>query len=199
MTNADLLRSFGRTETFARAYIGGTFDTLHRGHLALFASARRIAREIVVSLNTDEFAGRYKRVPMMPLADRLAVVSQLRCVDHVVINVGDEDSRPAILSSGADCIVHGSDWQGDSLMSQMGFDRAWLDAHALRLVILPHTPWTSTTKLLDIYASRKNEVEVTDMPRHPGAFVSTPGARDTFFAEDPLELRTGELTRGRIR
>lgn len=155
MTNADLLRSLERAEPFRKAYIGGTFDTLHRGHLALFANARRVACEIVVSLNTDEFAGRYKRVPMMPLADRVAVVSELRCVDQVVINTGDEDSRPAILHSGADCIVHGSDWQGVSLMSQMGFDQEWLEAHDLRLVILPHTPWTSTTKLLDIYASRR--------------------------------------------
>lgn len=155
MTNADLLRSLGRECPFQRAYVGGTFDTLHRGHLALFANARRIARELCVSVNTDEFAARYKRIPMMPLADRIAVLSQLRCVDQVVVNVGHEDSRQAILHSGSDCIIHGSDWHGESLMKQMGFDQAWLDQHGLRLVILPHTPWTSTTQLLDIYASRK--------------------------------------------
>lgn len=155
MTNTDLLQSLSRREPFQRAYIGGTFDCLHRGHLALFANAKRIAREIVVSLNTDEFAGRYKRVPVMPLADRMAVVSQLRCVDQVVVNTGSEDSRPAIVHSGADCIVHGSDWHGESLMAQMGLDQEWLDARGMRLVILPYTEWTSTTKLLDIYADRR--------------------------------------------
>jgi glycerol-3-phosphate cytidylyltransferase len=132
------------------AYIGGTFDCLHRGHLALFANARKqLSDRIVVSLNTDEFAARYKRKPLMPLADRLAVVSACRLVDLAIVNTGDEDSRDAIERSGADCIIHGSDWFGDSLMQQMGFSQAWLDARGISLVTLPYTQITSTTEILN--------------------------------------------------
>ncbi len=136
---------------YRRAYIGGTFDLLHRGHHALFAAAKQIADEIVVSLNTDAFAERYKRKPVQPLADRLMNVSQLRTVDQAIVNMGDENSRVAILHSGADCIVHGSDWKGDGLLAQMGLTQAWLDERGIALVILPYTPWTSTTDILAAY------------------------------------------------
>lgn len=138
-----------------RAYIGGTFDCLHRGHLALFAAARRIAIQTVVSVNTDAFAERYKRRPLMPLADRLSVLENCKLVDLAIVNVGDENSRVAIVHSGADCIVHGSDWAGESLMSQMGISQEWLDEHRIALAILPYTPWTSTTELLKAYDARK--------------------------------------------
>lgn len=137
-----------RAGRFRRAYIGGTFDLLHRGHHALFAAAHQVAEEIVVSVNTDEFAERYKRRPVQPLADRLMNVQQLRSVDFAVVNVGNEDSRPAILFAEADCVVHGSDWTGDALLQQMGLTEMWLADHRIALVILPYTPWTSTTQVL---------------------------------------------------
>lgn len=154
MTIADHLQALGRTAPFRLAYLGGTFDCLHRGHLALFAAARQIAYRVAVGVNTDDFAARYKRRPLMPLADRVAVLAQCRLVDLVVVNTGDEDSRPAILRTGADCVVHGSDWAGPSLLTQMGLTEAWLEAQRIRLVILPYTPWTSTTQLLEAYDRR---------------------------------------------
>lgn len=142
-----LLRVLGRTVPFTRAYVGGTFDLPHRGHLALLARVRRFARLVTLSLNDDAFAAAYKRPPVMPLPDRLAIWRTCRLVDDVVANAGGADSRPAILASGADCVVHGSDWHGESLMRQMGFDAAWLEAHGLRLVVLPYTEFVSTTQL----------------------------------------------------
>lgn len=130
---------------FELAYIGGTFDCLHRGHLALFEAAHEVARKVVVSVNRDEFAARYKRQPLVPMVDRLAVLRHCDLVNQVIVNTGDENSRPAILYSGADCIVHGSDWQGDSLMAQMGLTREWMMATGVRMVILPYTPGVSTT------------------------------------------------------
>ena len=152
---SDELRARGRTEPWKRAYIGGTFDCLHRGHLALFAAARKIATEVVVSLNTDQFAYEYKRrVPVMPLADRAAVLQACRLVDDVVINEGGRDSKPAILRSGADCVVHGSDWIGDSLKLQMGLTDEWMAQRGIDLVILPYTDWISTTALLAAHRER---------------------------------------------
>ncbi len=150
------LAALGRTEPFRRAYLGGTFDCFHRGHLALFGHAKKIARELVVSVNRDTFAAQYKRWPLMPLADRMAVLNSCRLVDRVVVNVGDADSTPAILQAQVDCIVHGSDWQGQSLQAQMGLTDAWLKAEGIELVILPYTPWTSTTALLEAYDERKS-------------------------------------------
>jgi len=149
------IAAHNRIAPWRRAYIGGTFDCLHRGHLALFAAAKKISSELVVSVNRDEFATRYKRVPLMPLADRMAVLSACNLVDRVILNEGDEDSKPAILRAEVDCIIHGSDWLGDSLLQQMGLTAEWLKEKQVDLVILPYTEWTSTTQLLEAYESRK--------------------------------------------
>ena len=146
------------TTPFRCAYVGGTFDLLHRGHHALFAATRRIAATVVVSVNSDAFAARYKRQPVQPLADRLMNIAQLRTVDRAMVNVGDEDSRPAILLSGADCVVHGSDWTGDALLQQMSLSEAWLAAHGIALTILPYTPWTSTTQVLQAFDGMRQPV-----------------------------------------
>lgn len=157
---ADFLASYGRSEPFARAYVGGTFDCLHRGHLALLANAGKIARQVVASVNTDAFAARYKRQPLLPLADRMAVLGACRLVDEVVVNTGDECSATAILHARADCIVHGSDWVGDSLVRQMGLTPGWLHLHGITMVTLPYTEFTSTTQLLAAYDARRTATTV---------------------------------------
>ena len=150
------LHAARRQEPWRCAYVPGTFDTLHRGHLALFDRARTIACELVVSLNTDDFAARYKRRPLMPLADRFAVLAQCRLVDRVIVNTGDENSQPAILHSRCDVIVHGSDWTADTgLLEQMGLTRAWLEDQHIDLITLPYTDFVSSTQLIQAYDERR--------------------------------------------
>lgn len=134
-----------RTKLYRRAYVSGTFDCLHRGHLALLARVRQVARETVVSLNTDEFATEYKRKPLMSLADRMAVLEACRLVDQVVVNTGGYDSKEAIVAANVDCIVHGDDWTGKSLMDQMGLSPDWLKSAGIKMVTLPYTQGISTS------------------------------------------------------
>lgn len=112
----------------------------HIGHVNLFRAAKERFGYVVASLNTDAFVHRYKgRYPIMPLNQRMAIVSACRYVDQVMINTGDEDSKPAILLSGATHIVHGSDWVGNSLINQMGLSKKWLSEHGIELVYFPYT------------------------------------------------------------
>jgi len=131
-----------------RIYIGGTFDTLHPGHVNLFKRAKELGT-VIVSLNTDEFTTRFKRKPVMNLAERMAMVEAVRYVDEVIVNDGCEDSRPAILKSRATHILHGDDWTGDSLMKQLGLDQAWLDEHGIEMMYLPYTKGISSTAILE--------------------------------------------------
>lgn len=114
-----------------------------------------LAHEVVVSLNRDEFVARYKRPCVMPLADRLMVVSQLKVVDRAIVNFGDEDSRPAIEAVAPDVLIHGSDWVGDSLLRQMGITREWLESRRIDLAIVPYSRVTSSTQILENYMSRR--------------------------------------------
>lgn len=128
-------------------YIGGTFDLFHAGHVELFWKAKNIVKTLVVGLNTDEFAKRYKRPTIMTLQERMKVVSSCRYVDRVIVNHGDEDSKPAILDSGARVVFHGDDWMGESLYSQMGLSKEWLVLNAIEMIYLPYTKGISSTDI----------------------------------------------------
>lgn len=128
-------------------YLGGTFDCLHPGHLNFLAQASRIGT-VVVGLNSDEFASRYKRSPIFTYAERKVMLEATRYVAQVVPNVGDEDSRPAILKARARYVAHGDDWVGDSLMLQMGLTKEWLDEHKIVLLYIPYHKGISTTDII---------------------------------------------------
>lgn len=146
--NDALWRACGRTAPFRCAYLGGTFDLPHVGHFALLARARRLALRTVVAVNSDAFVTRYKgRPPVMPFVHRFAVVTHCRLVDQAVVNTHDEDSRPTILRTGADVVIHGDDWQGPSFYAQLGVTDVWLCDHGVQVVIVPYTPDVSSSLL----------------------------------------------------
>jgi cytidyltransferase-like protein len=131
------------------AYVGGTFDLLHVGHVRLFKAVQSAGYRVHVSLNTDEFAASYKRKPIVPFLHRIEMVLACKHVDSAGVNTGGADSRPAILNSGCHAIVHGDDWQGEALMKQMGFDQAWLNEHRLKLLYMPYTASVSSSLIID--------------------------------------------------
>lgn len=130
-----------------RVYVGGTFDLFHPGHIALLKAASELG-EVWVALNTDEFAGRYKRPPIMTLRERAAMVSSCKFVHSVIVNHGGEDSKPAILNVRPQIIVHGDDWTGPAYMQQLAVNESWLDQWGIQLVYLPYTAEVSTTDLI---------------------------------------------------
>lgn len=132
-----------------RAYIGGTFDIIHPGHIELLQWAKTTFGELVVSLNRDEFVARYKGRPTsQTLAERYAIVRAIRYVDFTMVNDGDEDSRPSILSSQAQVVVAGVDWSDmPRYHAQLGLDQEWLDVHGIHIAICPLERISSSTEV----------------------------------------------------
>ena len=127
-------------------YTGGTFDLFHPGHAFLLKQCRELADKVIVSLNTDDFVARYKgKAPVLNFKERRACLEACKYVDEVIINIGDEDSKPAILLSGANIIAIGEDWAAKDYHAQMGFTQQWLDEHKIILKYLPHEPGLSST------------------------------------------------------
>lgn len=93
-------------------FTNGVFDVLHRGHVTYLAHARELGASLLVALNGDASAGRLGKGPGRPvngLADRLALVAALECVDAVTWF--DEDTPLAlILACRPDVLVKGGDW-----------------------------------------------------------------------------------------
>lgn len=93
-------------------FTNGCFDILHRGHVTYLAQARALGAALVVALNTDESVrrlGKGSDRPINCLADRLAILAALGCVDAV--SWFDEDTPlAAILQCRPDILVKGGDW-----------------------------------------------------------------------------------------
>lgn len=129
-------------------YTGGTFDLLHFGHANFLSQCKRLADHVIVSLNTDEFILRYKKVaPILNFEERKASLLHLPYVDEVIANIGDEDSKPAILKADPDIIAIGDDWAKRDYYKQMGFTQKWLDERDIILLYLPYTRGISTSEL----------------------------------------------------
>ena len=132
-------------------YTGGTFDLFHSGHVNFLRRCKEIAGEsgkVVVSLNTDDFVSRYKGLaPIIDETEREQVLRACRYVDDVVMNVGDEDSKIAILNVGANYVAIGSDWARKNYYAQMDFSQDWLDENNIGLVYIPYTRDISTTEI----------------------------------------------------
>jgi rfaE bifunctional protein nucleotidyltransferase chain/domain len=88
----DELRKLGRRVVFTN----GVFDLLHAGHVAYLEWARAQGDVLIVGLNRDESVRALKGAqrPLVPFADRAAVLAVLRAVDAVV---GFAERTPEVL------------------------------------------------------------------------------------------------------
>jgi len=73
------------------ALVTGGFDPLHSGHIQYLKSASQLADKLIVGVNSDEWLIRKKGQPFMPIEERVAILSELYCVDKV-ITFDDEDN-----------------------------------------------------------------------------------------------------------
>jgi rfaE bifunctional protein nucleotidyltransferase chain/domain len=88
----------------------GCFDILHVGHVRYLEGARKLGDTLVVAINSDRSVKALKGEdrPILNENERVALVSALRCVDHVVVfDEGDvtcvlDVLQPSIHAKGTD-------------------------------------------------------------------------------------------------
>jgi D-beta-D-heptose 7-phosphate kinase / D-beta-D-heptose 1-phosphate adenosyltransferase len=95
---------------------GGCFDVLHAGHVSLLRAARGLGDCLIVCLNSDESVRRLKGDgrPLNPVADRVAVLSALQCVDAVQV-FGDDSPHAVLELLRPELWVKGGDYDGQDL------------------------------------------------------------------------------------
>ncbi|WP_461031087.1 D-glycero-beta-D-manno-heptose 1-phosphate adenylyltransferase, partial [Streptomyces sparsus] len=122
---------------------GGCFDLLHAGHVGLLEAARQAGDCLVVCLNSDDSVRRRKGPgrPIVPLADRVRVLSALECVDAVA--VFEEDTPEAVLAElRPDIWIKGGDYVYDELP-----EAALLKEWGGQVLLLPYLEGRSSTGL----------------------------------------------------
>lgn len=125
-------------------YTTGVFDMFHVGHLNIFERAKEQCDYLIVGVSTDELVEQYKnKRPVIPFAERIRIVSAIKCVDEVVPQI-DMDKFAMWEKLHFDAMFHGDDWKNSAMYNNLieQFDKVGVD-----IVFLPHTPNVSSTML----------------------------------------------------
>ena len=126
-------------------FTNGCYDLLHAGHLSLLHSAARLGDVLVLAINSDASVRRLKgpERPLVPQAERAALLAALACVDAVT--VFDEDTPlQTIESVRPHVLVKGADYTAEQVVG-----REVVEALGGRVALVPLLPQKSTSALVE--------------------------------------------------
>ena len=133
-------------------YTTGVFDMFHVGHLNILRRAKEFCDKLIVGVSTDELVESYKhKSPIMPLEDRLEIVSAIKYVDKVVIQ-SDRNKFLAWEKIHFNALFVGDDWKGSKLFNEL--ERKFKLVN-VDIVFFPRTEGISTTILTEIIRRKK--------------------------------------------
>ena len=127
------------------AFTNGCFDLIHSGHLASLTQASCKADELVVALNSDASVRQLKGPgrPLLPAADRAALIAALRPVSAVTI-FAEPTPLEVILQIRPDVLVKGSEYSEEDIVGAPEV-KSW----GGRVVRVPMVPGWSTSQIID--------------------------------------------------
>ncbi len=136
------LRTAGRSVVFTN----GCFDLLHRGHVDYLQRARGLGDALVVGLNGDGSVRQIKGPgrPILPEADRSALLAALRAVDAVV--VFHQPTAEALVAAIQPAVyVKGGDWGSGQRTPP---EAAVVLSYGGRVQFIPYLPGRSTSEIV---------------------------------------------------
>ena len=136
----------------------GVFDLIHAGHVGYLERARTLGDLLVIALNSDASTRAIKGPlrPIVPEADRAAVLGALRCVDHVTI-FEDHTAEALVRAVRPEVYVKGGDYAAGS---GKALDLARLPEARIvlgyggQVQLLPYTDGRSTSALIQRIVER---------------------------------------------
>lgn len=140
-------------------YAPGAYDLFHVGHLNILKHARANCDFLVAGVVSDEMCEVTKGVrPMIPLAERMDVVSAVRWVDAVHAEHTPE-KLDAWREVGFTHIFKGDDWRGTAKGEKLELDFARV---GVEVVYFPYTVHTSSTQLRRALAAMQDEQQPSE-------------------------------------
>lgn len=122
-------------------YTAGVYDLFHIGHLNLLRNAKKYCDKLIVGVSTDELV-RYKgKSPVIPLKERMEIVSAIKYVDEVCIQ-DNLDKTKAWEKLHYNILFVGDDWKGKSQWNEY---EKFLKSKGAKVIYLPYTKTTSST------------------------------------------------------
>lgn len=125
-------------------YTTGVYDMFHIGHLNILRRAKEQCDFLIVGVSTDELVQHDKhKTPIIPFADRCAIVEAIKYVDKVVPQV-DKKKLAAWEKYKFNKMFVGSDWKDTEVWN--GFEKQFAPL-GVQIVYLNHTDGISSTIL----------------------------------------------------
>ena len=134
-------RARGRRVVFTN----GCFDLIHRGHTTHLQQAKALGDILIVALNDDDSIRRLKGTgrPVTPLAERIAVIEALGCVDYVT-SFTDDSPIELLRLLQPEIYAKGGDYTPEMLP-----ETATIREYGGEVRILDYLPAHSTTEIVD--------------------------------------------------
>jgi glycerol-3-phosphate cytidylyltransferase len=125
-------------------YAAGAFDLFHIGHLNILKHAKSECDYLIAGVVSDEMLELTKGLsPVIPLAERLEIVSQISYVDEAVAEVVP-DKLETWRTLHFDVFFKGDDWRGTEKGIRLEREFA---AVGVEVVYFPYTMTTSSSSL----------------------------------------------------
>ena len=106
-----------RSELSKLVFTNGCFDIIHRGHIEYLNQAKSLGNFLVIGLNSDSSTKKLKgeNRPVNNEVDRAFVLSNLKCVDAVII-FNEDTPYNLIKLIKPDFLTKGGDWKEDQII-----------------------------------------------------------------------------------
>lgn len=88
-------------------YMDGIFDMFHIGHLNAIQEAWKLGHRLIIGVTGDEDATSYKRAPIIPEEERIALIASIWCVDVVICPCPLIVTEEFMMEYEIDLVVHG--------------------------------------------------------------------------------------------
>ena len=125
-------------------YTTGVFDMFHIGHLNILQRAKAQCDYLIVGVSTDELVEHDKnKTPIIPFANRVAIVEAIKYVDKVVPQP-DKNKFAAWERLHFHKMFVGSDWKGTETWNR--FEEQFKPL-GVEIIYLDHTDGISSTIL----------------------------------------------------
>ncbi|UKT62596.1 PfkB family carbohydrate kinase [Pedobacter mucosus] len=128
-------------------FTNGCFDILHSGHVSYLKGSKSKGDILIVGLNNDESIKRLKGInrPINKLEDRIEVLSELACIDHIIPFGKQGDDTPINILSKVKphVFVKGGDYRHKYLPEEV-----LLKKMGCEIVFMPMIANKSTTNVI---------------------------------------------------
>ena len=118
VTEIELLEAVADAKELGQKIVmtNGCFDLLHAGHISYLEQARLLGDKLIVAVNSDDSVKRLKgdSRPIVPLEQRMVVLSGLSSVDWVV-SFSEDTPEQLICAVKPDVLVKGGDYKVEEI------------------------------------------------------------------------------------